>query len=110
MIIPYYINDIQPISTQVWNCDKYGFDPNVRWSKVICTYKLFQCKLKWKVKTGEQAPLWCMLLVFTPDDGQCFMPVIIVHQYKDYSHDLHYNVPLYWIVHHTPYGYMKGYG
>ena len=38
------------------------------------------------------------------------MPNIIVHQDKDYSQDIHYNVPLDWIVHHTPYGYMDRYG
>ena len=34
------------------------------------------------------------------------MPSIIVHQAKDYSQDIHYNVPLDWIVHHIPSGYM----
>ena len=34
------------------------------------------------------------------------MPPIIVHQAKDYSEDLYYNVPLDWIVHHIPSGYM----
>ena len=52
MIIPSYLNDIQPRSTQVWNCDEVGFDPNGIWSKVICTYKFFKvnecgkCKLE----------------------------------------------------------------
>ena len=30
------------IITQEWNCDEIWFDPNLRWNKVICTYKLFQ--------------------------------------------------------------------
>ena len=34
------------------------------------------------------------------------MPPIIVHQAKDYYEDLYYNVPLDWIVHKTPSGYM----
>ena len=34
------------------------------------------------------------------------MPPIIVHQSNEYSQDLHYNVPLDWIVHQTPSGYM----
>ena len=34
------------------------------------------------------------------------MPPIIVHQTKDYSKYIHYSVPLEWIVHHTPSGYM----
>ena len=65
MIIPSSINDIQPRATQVWNCDEVGFDRNRRWSKVICTYNFFQGERMWKVKTGERAPFWCMLLVFT---------------------------------------------
>ena len=34
------------------------------------------------------------------------MPPIIVHQSKKYSQDIHYNISLDWIVHHTTYGYM----
>ena len=64
----------------------------------------------WKVQTGERAPLWCTLLVFTRADGQYFMPPVIVHQSKEYSQDLHHNIPLYWIFHHTPSGYMDRYG
>ena len=105
-IIPSYLNDIQPRATQVWNCGEVGFDPNERWIKVICTYKFCQGELMWKVQNGERASSWCTLLVFTQADGKCFMPPIIVHQAKDCSQDLHYNIPLDWIVHHTPYGYM----
>ena len=106
MIIPSDLNDIQPRATQVWNCDEVGFDPNGRWSKVICTYKFFQGEQKWKVKTGERSSFWCTLLVFTQADGECFTPPIIVHRYKEYSQDLHYNIPLDWIIHHTPYSYI----
>ena len=49
MIIPSDINDIQIRSTQVWNCDEVGFDPNGRWSKVIYTYKFFQDEIMEKV-------------------------------------------------------------
>ena len=59
-----------------------------------------------KVQTGYQAPLFCTLLVFIQADGQCFMPSIIVYQAKEYSKDLHFNIPLDWTVHHTPSGYM----
>ena len=38
------------------------------------------------------------------------MPPIIVRQSKEYSQDLRHNIPLDWIVHHTPYGYMDRYG
>ena len=105
MIIPSDLNDIQPRATQVWNCDEVGFDPNGIWSKVIYTYKFFQGKQMWKVQNGEQAPFWCMLH-FTRYGGKCFMPPIIVRQSKDYSQDIHYNVPVDWIVHHAPSGYM----
>ena len=106
MIIPSDINDIQPRSTYVWNCHEVGFDPNGGWHKVICTYKFFQGGRMWKVQTGERAPCWCTLLVFTQADGQYFMPSIIVHQAKEYSKDIHFNIPLEWTVHHTPYRYM----
>ena len=60
----------------------------------------------WKVQTGEQVPLWCMLLVFTQSYGKLFMSPIIVHQYKEYSKDLNFNIPLYWTVHQKSSGYM----
>ena len=60
----------------------------------------------WKVQTGYQAPFWCTLLVFTWDNGQCFTPSIIMHQDKDYSKDLHFNIPLDWSVYHKKSGYM----
>ena len=34
------------------------------------------------------------------------MPPIMIHQEKEYTHNLHLNVPLEWIAHHIPYGYM----
>ena len=51
-IIPSDINGIQPRTTQVWNFDKFGFDPNIIWSKVIRTYKFFQVEQMWKFQTG----------------------------------------------------------
>ena len=65
IIVPSDINDIQPRATQVWNWDEVGFDTNGIWSKVICTYKFFQDERMCKVQTGEWAPLWCTLIVFT---------------------------------------------
>ena len=64
-IVPADLHQIQPRATQVWNCDEIGFDPNGKWSKVVCTYKYFQGERMWKVKTGDRAQLWCTLLVFT---------------------------------------------
>ena len=34
------------------------------------------------------------------------MPPIIVHQAKEYSQYIHYNIPLDWKFHHISYGYM----
>ena len=34
------------------------------------------------------------------------MPPVIIQQAKEYSEDLHHNIPLDWTVHHTSYGYM----
>ena len=38
------------------------------------------------------------------------MTSIIVHQDKDCSEDLRFNIPLEWTVHHTPFGIMDIYG
>ena len=72
-----------------------------------CVYlQVLQGERMWKVQTGERAPFWCALLVFTRADGKCFMPPVIFHQAKEYSQDIHHNIPLYWTVHHTSSGYM----
>ena len=41
-IVPPGLHQIQQRSTQVCNCDEIGFEPNGKWNKVVCTYKLFQ--------------------------------------------------------------------
>ena len=46
MIAPSDLNDIE------WNWNEVGFDPNGRWSKVICNYKLFQGEIIREGKTG----------------------------------------------------------
>ena len=38
------------------------------------------------------------------------MPPIVVHQAKEYSQDIHHNIPLDWRVHHTTSGYTDRYG
>ena len=38
------------------------------------------------------------------------MPPVVFHQAKEYSQDLHNNIPLDWTVHHTPSIYMDIYG
>ena len=108
-IVPPKLHQIQPRATQVWNCDEIGLNPNGKWRNIVCTYKYFQGERMWKVQTGERAPFGCTLLVFIRADGQCFMPPVIIHQSKEYSKDLHHNIPLDWTVHHTPSGYMDRY-
>ena len=75
-IVPNELHQIQPITTQVWNCDEIRFYPNGKWNKVVCTYKLFQGERMRKVKTGECAPFWCNLFVFTRDDWE------MLHAYR----------------------------
>ena len=58
------------------------------------------------MQTGDRAPFWCTLLVFTIAYGKCFMPPVIVHQANEYSQDLHYNIPLDWTVYPTSSRYM----
>ena len=50
--VPEDINEIQPRPSQVWNCDDIGFNSNVSWLIVVCTYKFFTGKLIWKSQTG----------------------------------------------------------
>ena len=42
MIVPTDLHQIQPRSTQMWNCDEIKLDPNGKWRKVACNYKCFQ--------------------------------------------------------------------
>ena len=44
-VFPPDLHQIRPLATQVWNCDKIGLDPNVKWHKVVCTYKYFKRNL-----------------------------------------------------------------
>ena len=52
MNIPSDLKNIQPRSMQVWKCDEIGFYTNVKWHKVICTYKFFLGERMWKLQTG----------------------------------------------------------
>ena len=100
------LKEIHPRPSQVCNCDDIGFDPNWSWIKVVCTYNLFTGQHIWKSQTGERDPFWCTALIFTRDDGQCFMPPMIPHQAANYTQDLHWNLPSDWLVRSTPSGYM----
>ena len=105
-VIPDDLSDIQPRPSQVWNCDEIGIDPNGKWSKVICTYKWCVTDQIWKIQTGEHAPFWCTLLLFSRADGQCFIPPTVVHQGSNFTQDFQLYLPSDWIVHCTPSGYM----
>ena len=85
---------------------KLGLTPTVNGTRLCVLTSSLKGKECGNFQTGERAPLWCTLLVFTRANGQCFMPPIVVHQAKDYSQDLHHNIPLDCTVHHTPYGYI----
>ena len=50
--------------------------------------------------------LTCTLLVFAQANGQCFMPPIVFHKEKEYSQDIHFNIPLDSIFHYTQSSYM----
>ena len=80
MVIPKDLAEIQPRDSQTWNCDEIGLDPNGNWTKVVCTYKWCPREEMWKAQTGERAPFWVTLLLFTRADGQCFIPPIVIHQ------------------------------
>ena len=70
---------------------------------ITSCFKMEKCG---KVQTGERSPLWCTLLDFIQADGECFMKPLIVHQTKEYSKYLHFDIPLECTVHHKPSGYM----
>jgi len=106
MVVPEDLASIRPRSSQVWNCDEIGFDPNGNWNRMICTYNWYPIDQIWRTQTGEHAPFWCTLLVFTRADGQCFMPLVLVHQSACLSKDLLFGVPSDWVVHAMPSGYM----
>ena len=104
--VPKDLKEIQPRLSQVWNCDEIGFDPNVSWLRVVCTYKFFTGKRMWKSQTGERAPFWCTALIFARADGQCFMPPMIVRQADNYTQYLHWNLLSDWLVYNLPSGYI----
>ena len=49
---PKDLKEIQPRPSQVWNCDKIGFDPNGSWLRFVCTYKFLTGERIWKYQTG----------------------------------------------------------
>ena len=63
----------------------------------------------WKVQTGERTQLWYRLIILNQDNGQCFIPPIADHQEKYYTQYLQFNIPIEFIVQHTPYRFMDRY-
>ena len=100
-IIPKDLADIQPRLSQCWNCDKIGLDPNGNWVKIVCTYKWCPAERMWKAQTGERAPFWVTLLLFTRADGQCFIPPMVIHQSSEHTYNYNLYIPSDWIVHIT---------
>ena len=98
--------NIQTWTSQVWNCDEIGFDPNGSWRKVVFTYRLFTGDRMWRNQNVDISPFWCTYLSFYGAYGQWFMPTVIFNQAEKYTQDLHYNIPKYWVVHNTSSGYM----
>ena len=56
--------------------------------------------------TGKRSQLCCKTLISSCDDGNCFIPPVLVHQSTHYTQDLHYKIPHDWVVHHSPSRYM----
>ena len=54
----------------------------------------------------ERSPFWCTTLIFSRAYGHYFMSHVIVRQSENYTQDLHYNIPKYWVIQNTPYGYI----
>lgn len=95
-----------PRANQVWNCDEISLDPNGKWNKIVCTFKWCNLVKVWKSQEGERVPFWVSLLFFTRADGQCFIPPTVVHQGLELTSDFLHGIPLNWIMHQTPSGYM----
>ena len=41
---------------------------------------------------------------------QCFVPPVLVHYNANYTLDIHYNLPINWLVYNIPSGYMDDNG
>ena len=73
---------------------------------MVWTYKLFTGERMWRNQTGEISSLWCTTLIFTRDDGQCFISPVVVHQITHCTQDIHYNIPSEWVIQNSQTGYM----
>ena len=93
MIVPKDLPDLQPRSTQVWNCDKIRIDPTGKWVKILCTWKWCMSEKIFKCRDGEYAPFWVTVFFFTQADGQCFLAPCIVHKGTEYTRNLKWKIP-----------------
>ena len=106
MKIPKKLQDPQPRSSQVSNCDEIGIDPIGKWVKIVCTWKWCMSEKIWKCRDGEHAPFWVAVLFFARADGQCFLPHCVAHKGAEYTGNSNWKIPDDWVVHHTPSRYM----
>ena len=107
MNLPVNLQDIQPRPYQVWNCYDIGFDTDVNWRNIVCTYNFFMCDRVWRTQTDKIAPLWRTELIFTWAGGQSFIPPFMVHQITHYNQDIHWhNISSDWVLHHLLSVYM----
>ena len=100
--LPLELQYIQPCLSKVWNCNKIESYSNGNWNNMVCTYKLFMSNRLWRTQNGEIEPFWYTLIIFTCADVQCFITPMVVHQSTQYTQDIHYNIPIYWLVHNPP--------
>ena len=67
--VPKDLKDIQPHTSQVWDCDDIGFTLNGSCFRVVCTCMFFTRKCIWKYQPGEISHLLCTALIFTRADA-----------------------------------------
>ena len=99
-------HDVQLQPSQVWNCCEVGFDPNGRWECIVCNYKWYNISRIWCSQSGEHAPFWCSLLIFSRADEKCFITPVIIHQSATLTYDLACSILGDWNVHATTSDYM----
>ena len=69
----------------MWSYDEKGADPDGRWSQVY-VHKTEEidgklvAKRQFRSTTGEKAPFWVTIGLWTRADGQCPVEPIVVHQ------------------------------
>ena len=82
--VPPYLQDIQPLPSQVWNYYDIGFDLNRSCCNMVCIYKLFMGDRIWSSQNCERLPLCCTVIICTHADEQCFSPPVLVNHITHY--------------------------